>query len=562
MSSILNDIVMIGWDTEIFIIQGESRQDLIDSGRQLLRFISGSPDLELKDLAYTLNCPLQGAGRHLAIVADSLNELEKKLQYAIQRLSDPLCTKIKDRSGIFFFEEPLSREGTLAFIFPGEGSQYVNMLSDLCQHYPEVRSCFERADQVFLNSSRDLLPSQLLFPPDFDQSEADHPSEEEIWQMDIAVISVFTANHAMYGLLDLLEIRPQAMVGHSSGEFAALLASGAILDQDEDHIIQYTLEAVRIIQSMEKQMPEAKLVALGNLDSNILPSMVEKSNGSIYLAMDNCPHQTILCVPEKEFPCFLDQMKNQGVIFNTLPFQRAYHTSLFQPISDELSHLFLNLNIVPPQIKIYSCSSAKPFPQDPNEIRRLAAGQWSRPVRFRETIEAMYNDGVRIFVEVGPKGNLTGFVDDILQNRQYLAVPSNVPHQTGISQLHYLIGLLAAHGVHLNLEHLYKHREPRYLSLEKVFGYTDKLTKENNSTNSAQEELPKWNSGKDSQGTDTNLPNNFQVDSSHQTTNYKSRIMREYLQTMEQFVETQQEVLAAFMDRTRKVKQEIPKEES
>ena len=504
------------WDSEIFIVQSHSRQDLVQSIQGLIQFLSGSSEIDLKDLAYTLNCPLQESGYRLAVIADSPDTLEKKLSYAHRRLSDSQCMKIKDRSGIFFFEKPLSHEGSLAFLFPGEGSQYVNMFSDLCLHFPEVKSCFDRADQAFLKSHRDIVPSRLLFPSDcdpsgFKPSGADSHCEEEIWQMDLAVISVFAANHAMSVLLDRLEIRPQAVLGHSSGEFAALLASGVILDQNEDHIVDYTLEAVDIIQSMEKQIPEAKLVAFGNLDSNTMASMIEASYQTIYLAMDNCPHQKILCVPNEAFPCFLEMIENKGAFFNILPFQRAYHTPLFQPITDRLSGLFNHINMGLPHTRLYSCSVAQPVPQDSDEIRQLAAGQWSQPVRFRESIEAMYDDGVRIFIEVGPKNNLSGFVDDILQDRSYLAVPSNVSHRTGISQLHHLIGLLVAHGVNMNLEYLYHCRGPKDLSFENV----------------------------------------LEDDNCSRPASLRDQIMLDYLQTMEHFIETQTEVMTAFMTRGR-----------
>ena len=78
----------------------------------------------------------------------------------------------------------------------------------------------------------------------------------------------------------------------------------------------------------------------------------------------------------------------------------------------------------------------------------------------------MYDDGVRLFVEVGPKGNLTTFVEDILRGRSALAVPANLTRRSGIAQLNHLLGMLAAHGVPMALDALYARREPRELSLE------------------------------------------------------------------------------------------------
>src|ERR1035438_9152946 len=91
----------------------------------------------------------------------------------------------------------------------------------------------------------------------------------------------------------------------------------------------------------------------------------------------------------------------------------------------------------------------------------LAAVQWSSTVRFRETIEGMHRDGVRLFLEIGPRSNLTGFTDDVLRSKPHAAIPSNVQHRSGIVQLHHMLGQLVAHGLTPKLEHLYARRAPR-----------------------------------------------------------------------------------------------------
>ena len=454
------------WDTEVLILEEESRQGLIQRAEQLRRYLSDGPEVALRDLAYTLNSQLGEAPYRLAIVASTLKDFTEKLAYGLQRLADPRCTRIKGRSGIFFSEEPLSQEGTLAFLFPGEGSQYANMLSDLCLHFPEVRDSFDRADRVFLQNQRNLLPSQVVFPPILVDDAAKHQLEQQLWQIDCAVAAVFAADRALWKLLTHLGIRPHAVVGHSSGEYAALAASGAVEVQNEDQLLQYGLDLNTIYESFAEQIPEATLMTVGATNRTLLSSVIAESNGPLYLTMDNCANQMVLCGAEADISWAREQLQNQGALCSLLPFNRAYHTHFFQPVCGQLSHFFDRLKIVPPRIPVYSCATARPYPQDPEEIRQLAVDQWARPVRFRETIESLFDAGVRIFVEVGPKGNLTGFVDDILRGRRYLAVPSNVSHRSGITQLNYLVGLLAAHGVPMTLDYLYTRRAPQHLSFE------------------------------------------------------------------------------------------------
>ena len=122
---------------------------------------------------------------------------------------------------------------------------------------------------------------------------------------------------------------------------------------------------------------------------------------------------------------------------------------------------FDHLPIGKARVDLYSCVTTERYPEDPDTIRQLAAVQWASTVRFRETTEAMYRDGVRIFVEVGPKSNLSGFVDDVLRGKPHVSIPSNVQHRSGILQLHHMLGQLTAHGVKLSLAPLYERRDPK-----------------------------------------------------------------------------------------------------
>jgi len=460
------------WDSEVLILAGDSRESLIERGQQLQQYLSADPKVSLKDLAYTLNVGgsrlnVEGT-RHLTLVVSSPQDLKQKLDRALERLADPACHKIKEVSGIYFFEEPLGRQGELAFLFPGEGSQYVNMLADLCIHFPEVRASFDLIDRAFMNHTRNYLPSQLIFPPPTSKTEAERAMDEQrLWQMDGGAEAVFTASQALLALLNRLEIRPQAVVGHSTGEYSAFLASGTIEVENEAQLIDHILDLNGIYERLAAQgrIPQAMLITVSG-DRSLVRSVVEQSNGSLHIAMDNCPHQIILCGTEQAATAAIERLQREGALCNVLPFNRAYHTSLFEPVSDAIRSFFQRLKIVPPKIMVYSCVTAQLYPPNPDEIRDLAVAQWARRVRFRETIEAMHDAGVRIFVEVGPKNNLTAFVDDILRGKPYLAIASNVPHRSGITQLNHLVALLAAHGVPMRLEHLYSRRAPQRLSLD------------------------------------------------------------------------------------------------
>ncbi len=451
-------------ENEVLILEAESRAALVETGRRLRQALPALSASALKDLAYTVNHGLASQPYRLALVASSLDDLQDKLDKALASLEEPKRTQIKARQGIYFFEQPLGRQGKLALLFPGEGSQYSRMLEDLCLYFPEVRVWFDRLDRIFLASGKSgTLPSQFIFPLDDEQAG----DTQRLWQMDAAVGVVTTANLALLSLLRRLEIQPDAIVGHSTGEYAALQASGIMAVPDEEAYLRLMSDLDHIFQGVEGEegIPQAALVAVG-ADRATVERVIEGLGGGLVVAMDNCPHQTVVAGPQSVADQFIQVAQQKGLIYESLSFDRPYHTPQFEPFAAHLRSFFTRWLSAAPSVPTYSCTTSAPFPADVEQIREIAYQHWIQPVEFRRTVQAMHADGIRIFLEVGPRGNLTAFVDDTLRAEPHLALAMNVPSRSGISQLNHTVALLAAHAVPMALDFLYERRAPRLLSLD------------------------------------------------------------------------------------------------
>ncbi|MGH9267770.1 MAG: acyltransferase domain-containing protein, partial [Acidimicrobiales bacterium] len=395
---------LVAWDSEVLVLEATSRRELARACEELAG-AAGEAAGDLGELARSQNARLADLPLRLAVVASSAADLGAKLADARARLADPTCAQIRERGGIYFFEEPLAGQGALAFCFPGEGSQYPRMLLDLCLHFPEVRAWFDLLDRAFTGHRRRYLPSEVIFPTRRGDEEA---AEGRLWQMDCGPEAIFAANQALLTLLGRLEIHPDAVVGHSTGEYSALVASGAHRIADPE---QLTRDMLRLNELYERSVaegliPPGVLLTVGGGDPDALFALAQRSPSGLRVAMDNCPHQVVLCAPVEGAEQTMAMLRGEGFICTPLPFRRAYHTPAFEPFCEQLAGFFGDLSIGPPTIPIYSCTTAKPYPHDQTSIRALASGQWARPVHFRETVEAMYDAGTRVFVEVGPKGNL------------------------------------------------------------------------------------------------------------------------------------------------------------
>jgi acyl transferase domain-containing protein/phosphopantetheinyl transferase len=460
---------LAAWDSELCVFSGRTRQELVAQLLQVRGFLAAAPRTPLQDVAFTLSLAMNNRPCRLAVVAHSTADLLKKMDRARQRLEEG-SSRIKDRGGIFYFDQPLAREGKVAFLFPGEGAQYENMLADLCIGVPLVRRCFDLVDRAFHEEGVRPLMSRVLFPP---PHQAVAPGEdyrnEPLWRMDVGVQSVTTANRAMFRLLEKLRVTPDAMLGHSSGEFAALEASGAIrLDGEEGQVryIRAGMRTVRKVAAAARRLPEACLIAASAEDRQLFHRLAAEFGERMLIAMDNCPFQIVSCGDPQTARQWMERVQAAGISCTELPFRRAYHTPWFAAACGPLREFYNGLSFAAPRILLYSCATAAPYPADPCAVRELAMHQWCEPVRFQNTILALYDAGFRVFVEVGPRGNLSSFVDDILRKRGHEAIRTNVPHHSGIFQLHQALGLLAAHQAPIDLGYLYARRNPRKLVWE------------------------------------------------------------------------------------------------
>lgn len=451
---------LLHWPDEAILIAANDRHDLIGRVASLADRLRKRPGIFLKDLAASLN-PSAASSKlptRLGLVAGSISELIDRLHAVGQRLTDPKRTSLRDGAGAYFWDRPAGLEGGLAFLFPGEGSQYPGMLADLCIHFPEVRLPFDQIDRMAKASGAIKPPTSLLFGG----GKAENPA---LWETSTAVHVVLAAQWALYRLLRRLGLRPDAVCGHSSGEFPALVAAGAI--PEDDRLEERFNALASVFSDLERSgaIPEARMIGVAAARDRV-EGMLGDTAGEVTIAVDNCPHQVVLAGPAGPVDSVADRLRCAGIGCEVLPFTKAYHSPAFAPALGPITVFFEAMVSGSPSIPVYSCCLADRFPNDPSDVRHLASAQWTRPVEFRKTVEAMHADGFRVFVDVGGRGNLAAFVEDTLRNRAAFAVAANLPKRSGPSQLNHLIASLFAQGVSIDPSALYARRRPEPIDLE------------------------------------------------------------------------------------------------
>jgi len=453
------------WASELAVFAAADRRQLLDRLALVADYIEkcGDAPVTLRDIAYSLATAPREGGQRLAIVASDLGDLLKKIRKVAKALTDAGRHHYQTRNGVVFTDQPLT--GKLAFVFPGEGAQYPEMLADLALCFPVVREWFDFWEGIY-EETRDFPTTSAVFPPPTAMDAAVRQRvEQRLYGLEIGSESMFISSQALFALLQNLGLQPDAMLGHSSGENSALVASGMVQLGDKAQLRKHILRLNRMYQEMESagEIVTGSLLTVGAVSRDIILEVVGQSAGQLHLALDNCRHQSVLFGPREVMDRALDRFRKEGGLCAYLPFDRAYHTPLFEPVARNIERFFAAVDFGEARIPLYSCVNAGLYPEQPERIRHHAAIQWSSRVRFMETVEQMYADGVRMFVEVGPSGNLTAFIDDILCDREHLAISANSRNRSGLFKLQHLLATLMVQGQQVNLNALFDHRGCRPL---------------------------------------------------------------------------------------------------
>ena len=446
--------------SELFLWRGQSRTEIERAVATVEAALGRGARPGLADLSWTLWRRAAGtpdAPLSLAIVASSAEELGKRLQAALERLGTG-ATSIFDPSGTYFTEAPFGRGGRIAFLFPGQGSQYPDMLRDLAVRFPEVRLEFERAEAAIAGR----LPQPLgryVFPPPAFTPDGERARREALTQTDVAQPALGAAGMAALRLLQLFGVRPDMVAGHSYGEYAALCAAGVF---DEETLARLSEARGRSILEAAKD-DLGTMAAIPETPARIAEAL--RPIKDVWVANLNAPRQTVISGTRAGVRQAIDRLKQDGIEARPLPVACAFHSPVIAPARDRLAAVLSEVAFAAPRIEVFSNSTAGAYPRDPKAVAALLAEHLVEPVRFADEVEAMHKAGARLFVEIGPKNVLTGLTQQILSERPHLAVASDVPGRPGPVQLLHLLGQLAAHAVAIDLDRLFLGRTVRDLDL-------------------------------------------------------------------------------------------------
>lgn len=456
------------WPAELCLFAGADRAELLAEIDLWLRWLESGDEPPLRDVAYTSCLRAQARGpERLSIVASSVEDLRGKLAKAREALSSG-SEAISDPQGAYFVADRPGPEARLAFLFPGQGSQYVGMARDLALYFPRARAAFELANATL----RDRLPrplSDYIFPPPAFSEEEAQRQAQALTDTRVAQPALGAASLAVGEILASVGLRPAALAGHSYGELVALCWAGVFSRED-----LFRISEARGRFMAEATGPDAGAMAAVWADraqvAEALGDLLDPGRGSdwVTLANMNSPRQTVISGTTAGVEEAISRLSARKIRARKLPVACAFHSPLVEPAQRRLAEFLREIEFHAPKIVVYSNTHGAAYPTDPEAIRDILSVHLARPVEFVREVEAMYADGARIFVEVGAGQVLTGLVRQILGERAHMAVPTDA-RESGLLGLLKAAAQLAAAGVALEPTPLFEGRGVRRLDLTQPY---------------------------------------------------------------------------------------------
>ena len=280
-----------------------------------------------------------------------------------------------------------------AYIFPGQGAQFIGMGLDLYENSELAQDLFEKANDILGFSITDIMF----------EGEAEDLKQTKVTQPAIFLHSVILAKTLGENF------KPEMVAGHSLGEFSALVANGSLNFDDGLKLVSQRAQAMQ--QACE--LTPGTMAAVLGLDDDVVEKVCAMTEGTVVAANYNCPGQLVISGEIDAINLACESLKEEGARRAlVLPVGGAFHSPLMEPAREQLANAIENTTFNAPSCPIYQNVSASAV-TDESEIKTNLISQLTAPVKWTQSVQQMIADGATSFTEVGPGRVLQGLVKKI-----------------------------------------------------------------------------------------------------------------------------------------------------
>jgi acyl transferase domain-containing protein len=364
---------------------------------------------------------IPASAARLGFVADSREEAAQLLKAAIGVLKkQPQATAWEHPRGIYYRQAGLAAMGNIVALFPGQGSQYLNMGREIALNFPPLRQAYAQMDARFIQDGLKPL-SEVVFPvPAFDETTL-AAQDDALRATDYAQAAIGVTSAGLLRLLQRAGFQPDFTAGHSFGELSALWAAGVLDDADFFTLVKARGRAMA--PPADPSFDAGGMLAVQGELADIERQVAALPD--VIIANLNSTKQVALAGPTPAIRQAQAVLEGRGFKATLLNVSAAFHTPLVSHASAPFAAAVQPVTFRMARVPVYSNTTGEPYPADPEAAKAVLANHILHPVIFKTQIERIYAAGGRVFVEIGPRRVLTNLVLDILAGQPHVAIALN-----------------------------------------------------------------------------------------------------------------------------------------
>lgn len=408
----------------ILTLSAKTEPALKQLGTSFAQHLADHPTAPVADLAYTANSGRAQFSHRLVIVADSSQEMQDKLAG---------WTANQASAGVFRGEFQGTARPKIAFLFTGQGAQYVNMGQQLYQTQPTFRQTLDQCNELLQPYLEQPLLS-VLFPEKEQASLLDQTAYTQP--------ALFALEYALALLWRSWGITPSAVLGHSVGEYVAACLAGVFSLEDGLKLIA---QRGKLMQSL----PMGGQMAAVFADEVTVQATIAPYAAQVSVAAINAPQNIVISGAGPAIQQILAELTGKGIKSQSLTVSHAFHSPLMEPILAEFNGIAASINYASPQLGLVSNVSGQWAGQ-----QVAHAAYWRQhlraPVLFAQSMQFLQAQGYELFVEIGPKPTLLSLGQRCLPDAQALWLPSLRSGRNDWQQMLESLGQLYVNGVEVD----------------------------------------------------------------------------------------------------------------
>ena len=401
------------------VFSADSASNLLHLLKETLKKIDSHPQETWEKIQQKTDIPLNHQHR-IGFALSSMEQAKELITQAhfelIQRQGEESWEL---RKGIFYRQKGLAHSPKIAVLFPGQGSQYVNMGAGLQKYDPKFEHALKTLDGMMEKEGRTKL-SSILFPTDADDPSQKSYQELQLTQTENAQPAIGALSMSLFHLLKRYGVKADAFAGHSFGELTALWAGGYL--NDESYLF-LAKERGRLMSAKKELNVDAGTMIAVKGDVGLIARIVNDLP-DVQIANLNSSSQVVIAGGTQAIGHAKDKLKEQKFKVLPLPVSAAFHTHLVAFAQKPFAKSIQSVNLQTPHTLVFSNTTGLTYPQ--TDASELLQKQMVNAVLFKTEVENMYQQGIRIFIECGPKNVLCGLVKDILKNQDHETIPLNL----------------------------------------------------------------------------------------------------------------------------------------